>query len=79
MLIEQNVERLFVNASLGEFDFGVLLVGGVDDGCATHFGNLLAVAKEAPQANLLRPNDILEEQHSTTKAQRQFVEQLQVL
>jgi hypothetical protein len=44
-----------------KLDFGVLPVGGVHDGGAAHLRDPLAVAVEAPAADLVRANHVLDE------------------
>lgn len=56
----------------------LLLLGGVDDGGAAHFGDLAALAVEGPAADLV-PDDVLDEEHASVEPQRQLVEELDVL
>jgi hypothetical protein len=57
----------------------VLLICSVHDRSATDFSHFLAVTIETPATNFARSYDILNEKNSTTKSQRQFIKQLNVL
>lgn len=45
-LVQQYVQSVFEDASLGEFDFGVFTICGVHDGRATYFGNLCRMVEK---------------------------------
>ena len=57
----------------------MLLVGGVHDGGAAHFGHLLAPTVEGPHADLVGGRHVLDEEDAVAEAQAQLVEHLQVL
>ena len=46
----------------------LLLLSGVDNGCAAHFCNLTALAIERPAADLIA-NHVLDEEHSAVEPQ----------
>lgn len=77
-LIEQDVEGLFIDASLWELNLCLLLLSGVDYRRAAHLCNLPALAVKGPATNLIT-NHILDEKHSAIEPQRQLVKQLNVL
>ena len=39
--VQKNVESVFEDTSLGEFNFGMFTIGGVNNGCTTYFGYLV--------------------------------------
>lgn len=57
---------------------GLLLLSGVHDGGAADLGQFAALAVEGPAANLL-PDHIFDEEDAAVEAERQPVEQLDVL
>lgn len=57
---------------------GLLLLGGVDDRGAADLGQFAALAVEGPAANLVADH-VLDEEHAAVEAERQPVEQLDVL
>lgn len=56
---------------------GLFLLSGVDNGGATDFGNLAALAVKGPAADLV-PDDILYEEDPSVEAQRQLIKQFDV-
>ena len=79
VFIKKAVKSLFIDSSLRELDLGVLPVRGVDDGGAADLGDLLAVSVEAPAADLAAADDVLDEEDPVAEAERELVEQLDVL
>lgn len=57
---------------------GLLLLRGVDDGGAAHLGDLPALAVKRPAADLVSDH-VFNEEHAAVKAQRELIEQLDVL
>lgn len=57
---------------------GLLLLRGVNDGGAAHLSQLTALSVKGPAADLI-PDHIFDEEDSATVAERQPVEQLNVL
>lgn len=55
----------------------LFLLSGIDDGGAADLGDLAALAVEGPAADFV-PNDVLYEQDSSVKAQRQLIKQFDV-
>lgn len=79
VLVQQRVQRLLVDPRFWEFHLRVLLVGGVDDGGAADFRNLFPVAVEHPAGDLAGSDHVLDEENPPGEAQREFVEELDVL
>ena len=71
--------NLFIYSGLGELNFGVLPVSGVDNSSATNLSDLLTVTIEAPAADLVAANNILDEENSVAEPQTQLVKQFNVL
>ena len=57
---------------------GLLLLRGVDDGGATHLGDLAALTVERPAADLVSDH-VLDEEHTAVEAKGELVKQLNVL
>lgn len=57
---------------------GLLLLRSVDDGGAAHLGDLPALTVKRPAADLVSDH-VFNEEHAAVKAQRQLIEQLDVL
>lgn len=57
---------------------GLLLLGGVDDGGAADLGQLATLPVEGPAADLV-PDHVFDEEDAAVEAERQPVEQLDVL
>lgn len=57
---------------------GLLLLSGVDDGGAANLSQLATLAIEGPAADLV-PDDVFDEEDAAVEAERQPVEQLDVL
>lgn len=57
---------------------GLLLLCGVDDGGAADLGQLAALTVEGPAADLV-PDHVFDEEDAAVEAERQSVEQLDVL
>lgn len=67
-----------MSSGLNRSHLGLLLLGGVDDRGAAHLGQLAALAVKGPAADLV-PDHVFDEEDAAVEAERQSVEELDVL
>lgn len=77
-LVKQGVQSLLIDASFRKLHLGLLLLCGVDNGGAADLGQLATLTVKGPAADLIS-NHIFNEEDTAVKAERQPVEQLDVL